>query len=163
MNDIADEMAAIEAIRARCMSVNGLGDKLGRLRNEFSHQANTMADLEPVLSLIKQPIGIFRDKLAGVDKTLSEIVTLFGDFPSVRKLLREVRDDLLCRLAPWAEITTEWDSVSTRAPDPFALVPKLRNLYRFLAPRFMPADEWELVLAGEYSLQDGATDGAVVT
>ena len=163
MNDVASEMAAIEAIRMRCAGVNGLGEKLGRLRNDFSHQANIMSDLEPVLGLIKQPIGIFRDKLAGVDAILSEIVTLFGDFPSVRKMLREVRDDLLCRLAPWADITKEWDGVSTRAPDPFAIVPMLRDLYRFLAPRFMPVDEWELVLAREDKLEDGATYGSVVT
>ena len=43
------------------------------------------------------------------------------------------------------------------------MIPLLRDLYRFLAPRFMPADTWALILAKDNALDDRGNLGKVVT
>jgi hypothetical protein len=86
---------------------------------------------------------------------MSEIVTLFGDFESTQGLLRSSRDDLHCRLEPWAGIANDWERVNVTALDPFSITPKLRDLYRFLASRLMPTDEWALVLSRDGDEDDG--------
>lgn len=163
MEEIAHELAYIEALRERCQAVGGLANKLRRLREDFKAHANVVSELEPVARLIKEPVRLFREKLAEVDSRLGEVVTLFGDFPSMRELLRDARDQLLQRLAPWGAITREWDRIATLGTDPFAIIPSLRELYRFLAPRFMPVDEWTLLLSANGPAGNAANQGSVVT
>jgi hypothetical protein len=155
MNDISDELAYIMALRERCQSVSSVGQKLKHLGREFTHHASVMADLQPALRLIKAPIQEFGEKLSGVDNKMSEIVTLFGDFESTQGLLRSSRDDLHCRLEPWDGIANDWERVNVTALDPFSITHKLRDLYRFLASRFMPTDEWALVLSRDGDEDDG--------
>lgn len=163
MNDIAGELAYIESLRRRCAEVNSLGDRLTRMRSDFAHHASVISDLEPVVRMIKEPIRLFREQLSEIDALLGEVVTMFGDFPSLRDLLRGARDRLLRRLAPWVSITEEWARLGSEGSDPFAVVPYVRDLYRFLAPRFMPVDKWELLL--NQSDAGGASPklGSVVT
>lgn len=163
MNDIAGELAHIESLRGRCAQVNSLGDKLVRMRKDFAHHASVMADLEPVIRMIKEPIRLFRQHFAEIDANLGEVVTMFGDVASLRDLLRSARNNLLRRLAPWTSITEEWGRLGPAGSDPFEMVPYLRELYRFLAPRFMPVDKWELIL--DQGGSEGGTPklGSVVT
>lgn len=163
LDDIAQEVAYIETLRGRCGEVNGLGRKLVGMQKTFAHQASVMSDLEPVARIFKEPVRLFRDEFAELDNKLSEVVTVFGDLPSLKTIMRRGRDQLLRRLAPWKEITESWARMGADATDPFAVVPYLRDLYRFMAPRYVPADEWELMLSQNNLDAAAGPQGKVVT
>ncbi len=67
------------------------------------------------------------------------------------------------RLNPWDEITAAWGLLSGNISDPYTVVPLLRDLYRFLAPRFMPADTWALILAKDSALDESRQYGNITT
>jgi len=113
--------------------------------------------------LFKEPVRLFRDEFAELDNKLGEVVTVFGDAPSLKTMLRRGRDQLLRRLAPWKDITEDWARMGADATDPFAVVPYLRDLYRFMAPRYVPADEWELMLSQNNLGEAHGPQGKVVT
>ena len=43
------------------------------------------------------------------------------------------------------------------------MTPLLRDLYRYLAPRYMPADTWALLLAKDRNLDETRRYGKVTT
>lgn len=163
MNNIAEELAYIEALRSRFAEVISLATKLVGMRRDFRHHASVIATLDPVVRMVKEPIRVFRQHLGEVDQQVAAIVTMFGDFPSVRDILRTARDSLFQRLVPWKPITESWARLVVTELDPFEVVPHLRDLFRFLASRFMPVDEWELILSGNGKDIGALAQGAVVT
>ena len=53
--------------------------------------------------------------------------------------------------------------VSGNITDPYSVTPLLRDLYRFLAPRFMPADTWALIHAKDGALDRNRQYGNIIT
>jgi len=152
MAGAVEELSYIEALRERYLAVCRVSDQLQKLRREFAHHAGVMDDAEPVARLISLPIRAMGLSLTEIDARLSSIMSLFCDFEFHRGAIREIRDELFSRLNPWDAIATDWSRLSGNISDPYAVVPLLRDLYRFLAPRFMPADTWALMLAKDSSL-----------
>lgn len=161
MDKIAHETAYIEALRERCAIVGGLGNKLMTYRRDFAGYPNVTAEVDPVIRLIRESMRSYRDKFEEADGWLGEVVTLFGDFASVRELMQGAREDLLQRLTPWDAVTQEWNELPLKDLDTFEVIPRLRELYRFLAARYMAADDWELILSGRDLGNQG--QGKVVT
>lgn len=158
-----EELSYIEALRERFLSMCRVSDQVQKLRREFAHHASVMDDAEPVARLISLPIRAMGLSLTEIDARLSSIMSLFADFEFHRKAIREIRDDMFSRLKPWEAITEAWSQLSGNISDPYTVVPLLRDLYRFLAPRFMPADTWALMIATENKLDQNRQYGNVVT
>lgn len=163
MKEATSEFAYIEALRERYLAVRRVGDRLRRLRREFAHLASVVADVDPVSRLISIPIRSLGQSLVEVDARMGDIVSLFRNFSFHRNSIREIRDDMYSRLAPWNEITESWSQLGGKVSDPYEVTPLLRDLYRFLAPRYMPADNWSLMLSRDNSLDESRKYGKVVT
>ncbi|MBO6785064.1 MAG: hypothetical protein JJ899_17590 [Alphaproteobacteria bacterium] len=163
MNDLCEEFSYIEALRERAAGVAGISRKVAAMKGAFSHHAGIMADLHPVSQMIATPVGQFREMLREMDGCLSNIASVFSDFEATKRYVREKRDGLAQRLAPWDALHSTWDQLSPRGADPFSIVPPLRDLYRFLAPRYMPVDEWTLLLSRGTEEEQRKPYGAVKT
>ena len=57
--------------------------------------------------------------------------------------IRQVRDDLHRRLMPWDDIIRVWKGVFVVRSE--QTITRIRDLYQFLAPRYMQVNEWVLV------------------
>jgi len=163
IDKIAHETAYIEALRERCSVVGGLGNKLVTYRRDFAGYPAVTWEVDPVIRLIRESMRTYRGKFEEVDNLLGEIVTLFGDFASVRGILLNAREDLLQRMIPWDAVTREWNELPLKDLDTFEVIPRLRELYRFLAARYVPADDWELILSGRKLDKDNKSQGKTVT
>ena len=77
------------------------------------------------------------------DAQTAEIMDMLKNIDKQTEFIRNLRDDLYCRLMAWDEMFTAWEPIEmTRSEgDPNLL----RETYRFLAPRFMQMDEWVLM------------------
>ncbi len=123
------------------------------MRRDFAHHASILSDVDPVARLISVPVHALGLSLAEIDARLSNIVSLFENFEFHRSAIRDIRDEMFARLNPWDEIAESWDRLPGNISDPYAVTPLLRDLYKYLAPRFMPADTWALLLAEETRLE----------
>lgn len=163
LEEATDEFAYIEAIREKFLAVRRVYECLRRTRRALTHHASMIGEVDPVLRLISIPLRSLGAKLADADAMSKDIVSLFASFEAHREAVRDIRDDLHCRLKPWDDIVEAWRQVPESSVDPYAVLPLLRELYRFLAPRYMPADTWVLMLAADKTREESRTVGNVVT
>lgn len=163
MEDATTELSHIEALRERYLAVCDLGERLRTLRREFAHHANVMGELDPVTRLMSIPIKTLGLNLTEIDARVTNVVSLFRNFGFHRDAIREMRDDMSSRLGAWEDMTDAWSQVPRNISDPYMVTPLLRDLYRFLAPRYMPVDTWSLMLAKDGTLDEDRKYGEVVT
>lgn len=163
MDAAVEELSYIEALRERYLAVCRVGARLKKVRRDFAHHASIIDDVDPVARLISIPIHALGLNLAEVDARLSNIVSLFKNFDFHRRAMREIRDEMFARLNPWDEIASDWERLPGNISDPYILSPLLRDLYKYLAPRFMPADTWARLLAEDTRLDENRQYGSVTT
>lgn len=163
VDQVTEEFAYIESLRERTGGVVSIATKLRSIREEFKHHSSIMADINPVMRMIGEPVRQFRSLIGEVDDRISNIPAVLENFEPVRDNIRHVRDDLTRRLAPWEPFRETWDKIAAHNADPFTVVPALRDMYRFLAPRHMPVDEWKLVLSRGDLERESKSFGSVVT
>ena len=163
MDEAVEEISYIEALRERYLAVCRVGTRLQKVRRDFAHHTGVISEVDPVVRLISIPIHALGLNLAEVDARLSNIVSFFGDFELHRIAIRNIRDEMFAHLNPWDQITEDWARLSGDISDPYTVTPLLRDLYRYLAPRFMPADTWALFLAKDSRLDESREYGKVTT
>ena len=139
---LADDLAAIEALRDRFIGIKSVGEKVHALRKVVKSQQIAMELIDPVGRLMTAAIKRFADDFDEIDAQTGEIIALLKNIESQVRYIRERRNDLHRRLLAWSEMLTAWDRAKVQ--DNEANVRLLRETYRFLAPRFMPVDEWSL-------------------
>lgn len=163
MDAAVDEVSYIEALRERYLAVCRVKTHLQKVRRDFAHHASVVGEVDPVARLISIPIHSLGLNLNEVDARLSSIVSMFSNFEFHQSAIRGIRDEMFARLNPWDEITEDWARLSGNISDPYAVTPLLRDLYRYLAPRYMPADTWALLLAKDRNLDETRRYGKVTT
>lgn len=163
MDSAVDEISYIEALRERYLAVCRVRSRLKKVRRDFAHHASVIGEVDPVSRLIVIPIQALALNLTEVDARLSSIVSMFSNFDFHRDAIRGIRDEMFARLNPWDEIAEDWARLSGDISDPYAVTPLLRDLYRYLAPRFLPGDKWSLLLAKDRRLDESREYGKVTT
>lgn len=148
VEDLAEELAYIEALRDRFKEICGLEEKLASFRVQFRNQASLLGEIDPIIRLIGVPTTTLEANFELVDAQTGEIMSVLKNLDAQKEYIREQRDDLHCRLMAWNDILKAWESV-TPGTEPYGMMDLLRDLYRFLAPRFMPIDEWVLFHADQ--------------
>ena len=102
-----------------------------------------METVDQVARLSQRALTIFREYFDQVDAQTSEILAMLKNIESQIDYIRNMRDELHRRLLPWEEYIQTWKTVYVvRSDDNTSHV---RDLYQFLAPRFMQVHEWVLV------------------
>ncbi len=139
---LADDLAAIEMLRDRFAKIKAIEQKTKALRKITKSQQVAIELIAPVARMIVTAIGRFSSDFKEIDAKTGKVMALLKNIDDQVRYIRERRNDLHRRLLAWTEILEAWDHTDIGQND--ARIRLLRETYRFLAPRFMPVDEWTL-------------------
>jgi hypothetical protein len=138
--DIADELSYIEALRETFLRrVQSMVGKLDGLSNGAIN-----ADRQTALSRIRRlghiALEQVRSRFIEVDEQTGEVLITLRHVERHRSFIRTHRDWLYRSSRAWETLLIEWDGAMPGLDD--ATWARLNRTYQFLAPRFMPVQEW---------------------
>jgi len=153
------EMSYIDALRARLLGrVTQLHERLEAL---LQNAVNKQSRLE-LIKRVRRLAGIGLDRISArfdaLNEQVADLLGLLLNIDTRRPVIHRHRDWLHCSLRAWEGILTAWDSASAAWSG--STLPLLNRTYRFLAPRFMPMQEW--LLSGRARSQDEAAPTQMV-
>lgn len=138
----AHELGFVEALRDRLLHrvalmvarVEALGATLG-------HTAGAMELLSRVRRLAAIALDRIRARFIELGAQTDQVMEVLRDLDARRQVIRLHRDWLYSSLRAWESLLMAWEAGGAAwSQDIWAL---LRRTYRFLAPRFMPKQEWQ--------------------
>ena len=149
VEDLAHELAYIEALRARLLRrVRSVTVKLepGKLEPGSAGLRRSPGRLETLTQVrrlsatgLKQIAARFDE----LDAQTGEVMSALRNTDSQRIFIRSNRDWLYRSQRAWDPLLADWDPVAGMLDDGFW--PLLNRSYQFLAPRFMAVTEWTLL------------------
>lgn len=159
LEDLADQIARIDALRHRFEGIRMIHDKIHTLTSLYRGEPVMVELVVPVARLITSAVKDYEEYLERADTEVDDVMTLLMHMHDRKEVLSEIRNDLYCRLMAWDEMLVDWHRVTVR---PGAQIEALlRKTYRFLAQRFLQKDEWVLMsklIENEMTIDD---EGAV--
>lgn len=137
---LCEQMAYIESLR-RMLSkgIAGMREKLLRLPMD-QVPTGRQETVKQVQTLAKRGLDEFTNRFNEVDVRLDNVLTLLRDMPATIAWLHRRRDLLFRGNQSWAPVFTDWNRAPARFDD--FLWKVVERSYLFLAPRFMPFQEW---------------------
>ena len=155
----AYELGFVEALRDRLL--RRVLRLMERVRHLASGLANNLSGLE-LLSRVKRLTSIAIERISAhftdLDCQTDVVLDTLRLLEIRRGVIRQHRDWLYCSLRGWEPILAAWEAASFDWSE--GTWPLLGRTYRFLAPRFMPMQEWQL--ANRSKLQDAALGARMV-
>ena len=151
---LGEELAYVEALRETVQSVRGMADKVAALRRQYASERSVMEVAASVTRLMGLALKFFANTFDNLDAQTSEIVGALQNCDAQKTFLQQARNELYCRLRAWDDILAAWAKAEPRRGLDKPLL--LRDAYQFLAPRFMPSEQW--ILAGKLT-QARVVDG----
>lgn len=142
IEDLAGELAHVEALRERFDGIETMLGKAKELRRIYAHEGSNRENANACVRLLTVAVHAYGQIFDVVDAQTSDIVGALKNLEAQREFIRTVRNDLFKRLSAWAEVLEAWERIEpkrSRFNEDW-----LRKTYRFLAPRFLRVDEWEL-------------------
>jgi plasmid stabilization system protein ParE len=140
---LAKELAYIEAERDIYVEIRKVDEKVQGLRRLYSSDRGMIDTTDQVARLSQRALKVFQDYFDQVDAQTGEILAMLKNIDNQIDYIREVRDELYRRLLPWEDIIPVWKTLFVVKSEENIL--RIRDLYQFLAPRFMQVNEWVLV------------------
>ena len=139
----AHEMGFIEALRDRLLRRVGL--MLARVDTLGASVGHNLGAME-LLSRVRRLAGIAYNRLRArfheLESCTAQVIEVLRDLDGWGRAVHAHRDWLYSSLRAWEGLLTAWEGGgSVWSQDTWNL---LRRTYRFLAPRFMPVQEWHL-------------------
>lgn len=157
LKKLAKELSYIEAQRETIERIKRIGRILEHIRRIGGGQSGDTNEVTGVLRSFKPMMGIFNEELASVDDQMGEFLGAVSAHEVPFEHIRQVRNEMRHQLMDWDEYLPDWDIVTRKNIDTIDVAPFIGKLYRFLAPRFSPVDEW--VRMDQYD-QNGESAGA---
>lgn len=150
--DAAHELSFVEALRDWLLGrVLRLSGRLRRLAGSLAQNLSGLELLSRVTRLTSIALGRINARFADVDGQTEVVLDVLRTLETWRTLIRQHRDWLYCSLRGWEPILAAWDLATPGwSGGTWGL---LGRTYRFLAPRFMPMQEWQA--ASRFKPQDG--------
>jgi hypothetical protein len=157
---LAEELAYIEALRDMLLlPVRGVVARVERMcrggrMNETRHEM-----LNQVRRLGAAALQQISARFDAVDADSRRVPEALGNVDCQRTLIRSSRDWLFRVSRGWAPILAAWDDqpeVPNRQPWKV-----LEQTYRFLAPRYMPVQEWQAFVRQRPKARPDATASAM--
>jgi hypothetical protein len=140
---LAKELAYIEALRDTFGEVQKIDEKLQGLRRIYGADRSMIETSDQVARLSQRALKVFSDYFEQVDAQTGEILAMLKNIENQIGYIRQVRDALHCRLLPWEDFIQIWKTVFVVRSDDNTN--KIRDIYQFLAPRYMQFNDWVLV------------------
>jgi hypothetical protein len=143
IESLAKELAYIEALRDTFGEVQKIDEKLQSLRRIYGADRSMIDTTDQVGRLSQRALKVFQDYFDQVDAQTGEILAMLKNIENQIGYIRQVRDALHCRLLPWEDFIQIWKTVFIVRSDDNTN--KIRDIYQFLAPRYMQFNDWVLV------------------
>jgi hypothetical protein len=142
----AEELAYIEALRESLLErVQSLCGRIGTIGSGFRGNAERQATLTQVRRLARVALQQLAARFAMVDAHSADVLGVLRDPDTQRAFVRGHRDWLYRSRRAWEPILAAWDGAAPGFDESVWL--RVGRTYQFLAPRFMPLQEWELATA----------------
>lgn len=154
IEELADDLAYIEALREKYLAMEQIQRTLLLVQQKYKSERTMFNLVRSVAPLHFKAVKEFRKIFGEVDAQTGEIIAVLKNLGAQKRYIRKARNKLHTRLMPWDDIIEAWDSVPVRRSETISVL--LRQLYRFLAPRYMPVDEW--VIQSSPSKRSGDDD-----
>ncbi|MGE5545547.1 MAG: hypothetical protein ACM33T_01520 [Solirubrobacterales bacterium] len=140
---LAKELAYIEAERDIHGEIKKIDDKVQGLRRIYSSERSMIDTTDQVARLSQRAVKSFQDSFDQIDAQTGEILAMLKNIDNQIDYIRMMRDQLHRRLVPWEDIIPIWKTVFVVRSD--ETTNRIRDLYQFLAPRYMQVNEWALM------------------
>ena len=142
LKGLARELSYIEAQRETLERIRRIGRILEHVRRVGGGQSSDTHEVTSVLRLFRLMMKTFDEALSSVDDQVAEFLAAVSAHETLFDHIRQVRDELRHQLMAWEELLTHWDEVTRKNIEITDVAPKIGDLYRFLAPRYAPTDDW---------------------
>lgn len=156
VGNLAEELSYIETLREQYQNVVSVHKMVLELEQKYKSELSVMETIRPVLRLFIIALDGLRDSFAEVDAQTGEILAALKNIASQTKFIRDARDDLRGRLWVWEGLIDEWHRTTIKRSQHNEKL--LEKLYRFLAQRFLPTQEWELYTKAQEKTKRLATE-----
>lgn len=143
IESLAHELAFIEAERDIFVDIRKIDEKIQGLRRLYSADKGMIDTVDQVARLSQRALKLFQDYFDQVDAQTGEILAMLKNIDNQIEYIRNVRDELHRRLIPWEDVIRIWKTVFVVRSD--EVTNRIRDIYQFLAPRYMQVNEWVLV------------------
>jgi hypothetical protein len=141
VEELAQELAYIEALRDRLLRrIKTMAEKLGRLAQGYRGDASHLETLTQVRRLAAKAVKEIGRRFDELDAQTGEVMAALRNAESQRVFIRSNRDWLYRSQRAWHPLLLEWDVAGIGLDEGILLL--LNRTYQFLAPRFMPMNEW---------------------
>jgi hypothetical protein len=153
VEELAKELAYIEALRDRFRRIKVMDEKIQGLRRLYGREKSVLEIADQVARLGERAVKEFEKMFLEIDAQTGEILSVLKNLSTQIPYIRDKRDDLHIRLMAWEELLDRWSQAQVKMSQ--ANLVLLRDTYKFLAPRFMVVKEWILMS----KLQEGGVKG----
>lgn len=140
VDDLAQELSYIEALRDRFKAIRAINDNLARLTQIYRSDRTFCSELARMQGLIRKPLKEFDATFEQADAQTGEILGALRGFDSTVRFIRKIRDDLRAALLDWEETLALWDGVAIERSGKIEQIQK--QTYRFLANKFIEVAVW---------------------
>jgi hypothetical protein len=140
---LANELAYIEAMRDIYGEIIKIDEKLQGLRSLFGADRSMLDTADQVARLSQRCLQKYRDVFDTIDAQTGEVMAMLRNITNQLEYIRTTRNDLYKRLHPWEEFIRKWKSVYVVKSEENVM--RIREIYQFLAPRFMKVNDWVLM------------------
>ena len=142
VGEIAEELSFIEALREELLlRAQAMAMRLGALGTGGTVNAERQAMLTRVRKLTHLALHQITARFADVDAQTGEVMATLRNAEAQRAFIRSNRDWLYRTRRAWEPILADWAAAPPVLDDAAWL--RVGRTYHFLAPRFMPVQEWE--------------------
>ncbi len=139
-DELAREMAYIEALRDRFGKINRLYANIGGLANLYKRERSIFEEVMRVRVLMKRPVDDINSIFEQIDVNTGEIMNTMRKFAAQIRYIRGMRDDLHQRFMRWDDLITKWDGVVLEQGQ--VLDRLVRATYQFVARHFPQNNDW---------------------
>ncbi len=140
IDQFAREFSYIEALRERCAAIKRINEAMARLMKIYRADKSVTEDIVRILQLLREPSAEFDTTFEFIDAQTAQILVVLQKFDEQVKFVRDMRDDLHCRLMKWDELLAKWEGLEVaRSPQAEALI---KESYRFAAHHFPQMQKW---------------------
>lgn len=141
VDDLAQELSYIEALRDRFVAIRTIDEELGKIAQIYRADRLFVSEITRMRTLFKKPLKEYDAIFEQADAQTGEIVGALKDFKTTISFIRKIRDDLRARLLDWEELLASWDGVEIERS--MKVEQLCKTTYRFLANRFIEVKVWE--------------------
>ncbi|MQX36442.1 hypothetical protein [Roseospira navarrensis] len=140
---LSHELAYIEALRDEFAAMQRMLRKTELLRRLYKDEHSQLETANSLIRLVTLAVADFGERFETVDAQTGEIMAALKNLDTVKSYLHKQRDDLRARLVAWGDLLVKWNNHPMkpgRETEDLML-----ETFRFLAPRYMPVDEWVMM------------------